>query len=98
MCFLGLGRLRREVRHLKESVLILTERLNELENDLESEIFPNPTLQAALQDKVGQTVTVNTASATVEGTLLTVTSDSLEIRESTGDLVLIPYSRITVLH
>lgn len=97
MCFFGFGRLRREVRHLKESVRILTERVDDLERELASGIFPNPALQEALQDKVGQTVTVSTPSATVQGTLLTVTSDSLEIRETTGDLVLIPYSSITVL-
>ncbi|USB32280.1 hypothetical protein [Paenibacillus sp. YPG26] len=97
MCFWGCGRLRREVNQLARSVRILTERLDELEENLASGLFANPSLQENLQDKIGQTVTISTASATVEGILLTAGSDALEIRESTGDLVLIPYSRITVI-
>ncbi|RUT29658.1 hypothetical protein EJP77_14935 [Paenibacillus zeisoli] len=97
MWFFGIGHLRREVKHLAKSVRHLTERLDEIERNLASGLFPNPALQEVLQEKIGQTVTISTASATVEGILLTAGTDALEIRESTGDLVLIPYSRITVL-
>lgn len=98
MCFFGCDRrLRREVRELAEAVRQLTERLNELEEDLASGLLPNPTLQQFLQAKIGQTITISTASATVEGILLTAVSDALEIREASGDLVLIPYSQITIL-
>lgn len=97
MWFFGIGHLRREVKHLAKSVRHLNARLDELESNLASGLFPNPALQEVLQEKIGQTITVSTASATVEGILLTAGTDALEIRESTGDLVLIPYSRITVL-
>ncbi|MBP2001347.1 hypothetical protein J2Z69_002390 [Paenibacillus shirakamiensis] len=97
MCFFGYGQLRHKVRHLIEEVKELTARLNDLEDRLSSGVFPNPAIVAYLQDKIGQSIHISTASASLEGILVTVATDALEIRESTGDLVLIPFSRITVL-
>ncbi|WP_435922643.1 hypothetical protein [Paenibacillus sp. DYY-L-2] len=90
-------RLKRKVNELALTVEKLNSRFDEMDRDLISGIFENPLLRQFLEAKVGQKLTVSTASSTVEGVIVSVADDAVEIREPTGHLVIAPYSRITVL-
>lgn len=90
-------RLKRKVNELALTVEKLNGRIDEMDRDLVSGIFDNPLLQRFLEAKAGQEIAFSTASSSTEGIIVSAAEDALEIREPTGDLVIAPYSRITVL-
>lgn len=92
MCiWFGCGRLRRRVRHLEEKV----EELARAVDELASGIVPNEELRRFLGFKVGTEIVVYTPSAALRGVLLSVGVDVLQLRETAGDLAVIPFSKVT---
>jgi len=90
--------LKEEIRRLArriEELESLADRVARLEEEVMTGITDNPELHAYFAGKIGSEVRVDTASATLQGVVLTVAEDAVELRESGGDLLIIPFSRIT---
>lgn len=88
-------RLRHDRRHLEHQIHELQEQVRKLERQIASGQPDNPALQALFTSKEGQVVTVGTASATLTGTVTVVGTNAVELTESNGDILIIPYSQIT---
>ena len=105
MCFLfcHCRRLAARIHRLEEQVEELTakagqlqERLSQLESEVRSGLTVNPELQTFFESKIGRNISISTTSVTVIGTVLAAGLDAVEIRETTGDIVVIPYNNISV--
>lgn len=87
--------LEHENREIERQLHELRERVKRLEAQISSGQPPNPALQALFASKQGQVVTVSTASGTLTGTVTLVGTNAVELTESSGDILVIPYSKIT---
>lgn len=87
--------LRHTRRHLEHQIEELRERVARLEAALAGGIPANPALQSLFTSKLGQVVTVSTASGTLTGTVTVAGTNAVELTESSGDILVIPYSQIT---
>ncbi|WP_211745979.1 bZIP transcription factor [Paenibacillus sp. Marseille-Q4541] len=105
MCFLfchsrrlaaRVHRLEEKVEELTAKVQLLQHRLSELESEVRSGLTVNPELQTFFDSKIGQNISISTNNVTVIGTVLASGVDAVEIRESNGDIVVIPYANISV--
>lgn len=85
------------LKHQRHEIEEIEHRLRRIEAQLASGITPNPALGRFLESKLGQTVTISTPGGSVSGTVVLVGSDAVEIRENTGDIVIIPFSKITAV-
>lgn len=93
-----------QLEFLKEKVLRLAEKVKKLEElqplveRLQEQILTglteNPELEAFLKLKLGAKVQIETAGTSLQGTILAVARDAVQLRESHGDLVVIPFSHI----
>lgn len=104
MCFFFHSRLWARIKQLEVQQALLTERVDmlnarieQLEAEVRSGIVVNPQLQQFLESKIGQYISISTSSVTVLGTVLAVGTDAVEIRETSGDIVIIPFSQISVV-
>ncbi|MEK5058682.1 hypothetical protein ACFSVM_06300 [Paenibacillus shunpengii] len=103
MCFFFHSRIWARIKQLEVQQALLTERVDmlnarieQLETEVRSGIVANPPLQQFLESKMGQNISISTSSVTVLGTVLAVGKDAVEIRETSGDIVIIPFSQISV--
>jgi uncharacterized protein YlxW (UPF0749 family) len=90
-------RLQSEINQLQAQDANLQAQIASLQTQIDSGVTPNPALQSFLQSKQGQTVTVSTPAGNVTGVVILVGTDAVEIRESNGDIVIIPFSKITAV-
>lgn len=84
-------------RHLEHQIQVLQAQVRKLEQQIASGQPDNPALQSLFKSKQGQTVTVSTASGTLSGTVTLVGTNAVELTESNGDIVIIPYDKITAV-
>ncbi|KKO54476.1 hypothetical protein [Paenibacillus sp. DMB20] len=106
MCrFLFCGRLAAKVKKLSRKVDVLSEqtelladRVEELEDQVMTGLVVIPELIDFFSSRTGQSVQINTTFATLKGVVLATAVDAVQIRESSGDLVLIPFSSITTVY
>jgi len=84
-----------ERRELERQIEELRRRVARLEREVVSDLPPNPALEALFAGQIGQTVSVSTASGTLTGTVVVAGTNAVELRENTGDILIIPYSKIT---
>ncbi|MCL6452139.1 MAG: hypothetical protein K6T78_00765 [Alicyclobacillus sp.] len=91
----------RELRRLERifagRVATLQGEIAALRRVVESGLAPNPALQATFTARIGQTVTVTTPAGAVSGTVIAAGTDAVELREASGDVVVIPYAKITAV-
>lgn len=92
-----IAKLTKEVNLLQNAVSQLNAELAQLRIEVESGVTPNPALQASFQSKLNQTVTVSTPDGSVTGVVIVVGTDAVELREGSGDIVIIPYSKVTAV-
>lgn len=90
-------RLQSEINQLQAQDANLQAQISNLQTEIESGLTPNPALQSLLQSKQGQTVTVSTPAGNVTGEIILVGTDAVEIRESNGDIVIIPFTKVTAV-
>lgn len=101
-CFLFCRRLARRVKMLTRQVELLsqetsqlTERVESLESQVLTGLTINPELTQFFEVRTGQKVRVSTTFVTLEGVVLATAEDGVQLREASGDLVLIPFANIT---
>ncbi|MCF8567630.1 hypothetical protein LLE49_23200 [Alicyclobacillus tolerans] len=90
-------KLNKEVDLLQSAVSQLNTELAQLRVEVYSGVMPNPGLQASFQSKLDQTVTVSTPDGNITGVVIVVGTDAVELRETTGNIVIIPYSQVTAV-
>lgn len=103
MCFIFCRRrlvsriksLTRQVELLSRQIGDLTQRVELLENQIRTGLILNPELTRYFEVRTGQQVRVNTTFVTLEGIILATAQDGVQLRESSGDILLIPFSSIT---
>lgn len=88
--------LEKQLEVLSDRVDVLTARIEQLETEVRSGITANPQLQVFLESKIGQNISISTSSVTVLGTVLAVGHDAVELREASGDIVIMPFTKISV--
>ncbi|WP_106766106.1 hypothetical protein [Paenibacillus faecalis] len=107
MCFLSFGccRLAAKVKKLIREVDLLrrqTETLTDRVESIDNQVLTGQTIVPALIDYFGnrtiQKVQVSTTFVTLEGIVIATAEDGVQIREQSGNLVLIPFSKITAAH
>jgi predicted RNase H-like nuclease (RuvC/YqgF family) len=89
--------LQAQISKLQTQVANLQTQVANLQTELESDVTPNPALQSLLQSKQGQTVTVATPAGNVTGEVILVGTDAVQIQEPNGDIVNIPFAKITAV-
>lgn len=93
----SLAQLQQAVTSIDQAISALQQSVSSLETQIESGLTPNPQLQAQLTSLQGQPVTLTTPAGAVSGTVVLVGTDAVEIREANGDIVIVPYSKITTV-
>lgn len=63
-----------------------------------ADLFGESDLRRLLRSRVNQQVTISTAAGSVTGTLTTLGSNFLQLNETSGDIVLIPFHSITAFY
>ncbi|MEF2965586.1 hypothetical protein V3851_07050 [Paenibacillus sp. M1] len=86
--------MRRRIRTLEARLELLAIRVDQLEAILEAE-FPDPLSKDKLSEAVGNFMTVTIGEAVIQGTLVSVESDFLELKDIRGHPVIIPFQRIS---
>ncbi len=65
-------------------------QISSLQAEVASLTAPSRAVRTLLQERVGTTVSIDSNAGSISGTLTTVGDDFVQIKESTGDIVLIP--------
>ncbi|UOF90556.1 hypothetical protein LSG31_22315 [Fodinisporobacter ferrooxydans] len=97
--------LEREISKLAKKFATLTQTVYQLQQQvigIQAEIVSgnpnNPVLQQFFQSRTGQTVTITTPAGTVTGTVLIAGTNAVELRETaTGDIIIVPYSKVVAV-
>lgn len=84
-----------KVESLSREIRRLTQRLNSLENQLVSGLTVIPEFTKYFTNRIGQNVQIQTMLITLQGEVVSVADDGVQIRETSGDIVLIPFAKIT---
>ncbi len=87
--------LRQDKAELEGQILALSQALAALQAEIASGMPANAALQSLFVSKTGQVVTVTTAAETVVGTVTQVAVNAVELVQANGDIVIIPFSKIT---
>lgn len=103
MCFILCGRrLAAKVKALSSQIGLLSqqtgqlsERVELLEDQVKTGFIIIPELVEYFEVRTGREVRVNTTFATLEGVVLATAEDGVQLREPSGDLVLIPFANVT---
>ncbi|MFD1677064.1 hypothetical protein [Alicyclobacillus fodiniaquatilis] len=82
---------------LEQEVSALSTTVQQLETEIETGITPFPGLQDLLQSAINQVATISTPGGTVSGTVVEVGTDAVLLQESTGDLLVVPFAKITTV-
>ncbi len=87
--------LEQEVQALQAEVQALQAEVQALQAEAASGMPANSALTGLFLSKTGQVVTVTTNLETVVGTVTNVAVNAVELTQSNGDIVIIPFSKIT---
>lgn len=82
---------------LEQAVNALSAAVQQLQTEIETGITPFPELQTLLQSDNNQVETISTPGGTVSGTVVEVGTDAVLLQESTEDLLLVPFAKITLV-
>ncbi len=85
---------RKDFRVLGVQISLLLLRVNKLQVEISSGMPNNKGLQAYFGARAGTSVTVTTAAGSLTGTVTAVGTNAVELTESSGDILVIPYSKI----
>lgn len=88
---------RRNIRILSAKIELLEQRVEHLEETVQSRIFPLPLTRERLHSLVGTPLTVQVFDQQIRGILLSVQPDFLELMDQEGRRVIIPAERITAI-
>lgn len=80
---------------IETKVASLETAIATLQTELESGLVPNAALRSLFQNKLGTSVTVTTAGGSLAGTVTQVGTNAVVLTESSGDILVIPFSKIT---
>ena len=84
-----------QIHDLQQEVQTLQQALQALQAEIASGMPANSALASLFLSKTGQVVTVTTNLETVVGTVTNVAVNAVELTQSNGDIVIIPFSKIT---
>lgn len=79
----------------QQQILEISRRVARLSAEVATGQPANPALQTLFNSSIGTTVTVTVASGALTGTVTAVGTNAVELTETDGDILIIPYSRIT---
>lgn len=82
---------------IQQTLAALERSVSFIQTELETGLIANPQMQATLTALEGQSVTLSTPGGSVTGTVTLVGTDAVELREANGDIVIIPFSKITTV-
>ena len=82
---------------LQSQINQLQTQVNQLQEQLQNGIIPNPAMQSFFENRMGSTVTISTQGGTFTGVVTLVGPDAVQIREATGNIVIIPFAQITTV-
>lgn len=85
----------RRLESLNRKIRRLTRRVESLEIQLQSGLIIMPAFFDYFRNRTGQNVQVSTMFVMLEGEVVSTADDGVQLRESTGDIVLIPFAKIT---
>ncbi|WMT39510.1 hypothetical protein RE628_19080 [Paenibacillus sp. D2_2] len=85
---------RKRVQILEASLSLLSVRIDHLEQALAFATFPNQDTRNRLNDVIGQYLTIRLHDFTVQGTLIAVADDSLEIEDDQQQRIIVPTAKI----
>ncbi|MBU5671528.1 hypothetical protein [Paenibacillus brevis] len=88
---------RRSIRILSARIELLEHRVEHLEETVQSHVLPLPLTRERLHSLVGTSLTVQVFDQKIQGTLLSVQPDFLELMDQEGRRVIIPAERITAI-
>ncbi|RCX21774.1 hypothetical protein DFP94_102531 [Fontibacillus phaseoli] len=89
--------IRRRIRTLQAKLELLANRVEQLELTLEASGFPDIETREKLYMSMGKPLTVLVGDSVIQGTLFSILNESLELRDDSGQLVMIPLPRITAI-
>ncbi len=93
--------LRRRIRTLQAKLELLEDRVEQLELSIAATRaatrFPDFETSEKLSMWTGRSLTVLAGESAIEGTLASVQTESLELIDNSGQVVMIPFSRITAV-
>lgn len=87
--------LRRRIRLLQAELELLASRVEHLEQALEAASFPDSATQQQMKASIGLSITIETTGSVIQGTLVTVHNDALEMIDESGRQVIVPVAKIT---
>lgn len=89
--------LQQAVASIQQNIASVEQSISTIQTELETGLIANPQMQAALTTLVGKTATLTTSGGSVTGTVILVGTNAVELREANGDIVIIPFSKITTI-
>lgn len=88
---------RKNIRILSAKIELLEHRVDHLESVVQETSFPAPLTLERLESLVGTVLNIHICGQTVQGTLLSVQLDYLELKDSEGRQVLVPFHKIKAI-
>jgi len=85
---------RKRIQILEASLSLLSVRIDHLEQALAFATFPNQDTRHRLNDVIGQFLVIRLHDSMVQGTLIAVADDSLEIEDDLQQCILVPTAKI----
>lgn len=84
-----------QVESNNRNIIKLSRRVDSLENQLQTGLTIIPEFSNFFNDRIGQNVQISMMFYKIEGVVVSTADDGVQIREASGDIVLIPFSKIT---
>lgn len=95
--FLLNGPLRKRIRLLQARLELLTSRIEQLEHAFAAASFPDAGTVERMTATAGQCITVETQHHSLQGVLVNMQQDSLELMDGQGRHVIVPAARILLI-
>ncbi|GIP53104.1 MULTISPECIES: hypothetical protein [Paenibacillus] len=89
--------LRTRIRTLQARIELLENRIDHLESSIEASKFPDAETYEKLAKSEGRFLTVIAGESLIQGTLVSIQTESLELIDDSGQVVMIPFPRITAV-
>ncbi|WP_410769722.1 hypothetical protein [Fontibacillus sp. BL9] len=89
--------IRRRIRTLQAKYELLADQVEQLELTLEASRFPDLETREKLYMSMGKPLTVLAGDSVIQGILFSIQDESLELRDDSGQFVMIPFPRITAI-
>ena len=86
---------RTELQELETQITTIQQQVAAIQLELSTGDVPNTALQSIFEGKLGDLVTVTTPSGTLFGVVTLVAADVVVLTESNGDILIIPFSKVT---